>query len=1748
MKLSMFEITWQIADLLPEATLAEVLRRIRVAPELWAELHDAAILPAWLQRPGTQKLDSWQPVHFQLWLYGRANPTAGPDTTIWLQTEPGQAAISSALESVMSASAAETIDLQTKVLAAFAFAQQLASGTCASTLQAALDAPQHWQAVFTCAYAISSTGSVMTEQLGTNGNAQLAALLVEAALSNTAPEMAAQSLQDNLRSTAAPEFCAAIAAVLAKHGHRDLGAALLASTVGAHGQCTTGPAITATRQITKALESSTLHQYGEAAAHGEHMQAAAEAAAHLYRDLALELGQQQVESDPPAAIKHLEAARSLGAPQDTWLAPLAAAHLAIGQQTTCKQLLQMNPSPTVRELIVTARLYLIENERAAALRCATEALDRGADEKCASDIVSLAETARAPELAIRAARRLLELQPHSATTHLVTEALAQIARHSIEPAREAAFMAVSADPTSVDARAAYARSLAETVPGVPPEYDSALDHWQRITQTTPLFLPAQLGFARCALAASKPELALSIAERGFALFTAAAAGAAPDATNLAELKIVIGVAHAAAGNITEGKSQLVTATEMAPALPATWQALAELHASNGEIAPALTVAEHGLKCSQPASGHAYGELWLALARLRVEYGQPQFALEALAAANTHLPFDSRVQHLIGTVQLSCGLDADAAHTLAEAANLDTNEPRICFDLGRAQEQSEPARALASYQRALDLGISESTTNIRIGCLAQRLGQNMLARRALQQAYSDGDAGAETVLALGTALQNDAEWTEARALYQAALHSDPQNSELIARLGNCCLELGQPAAAIAVLAPAAENNLDDAGLQSAIGAAYAATGLWEEALLSFEQALRTAPQDARLLRWGATAAATVQRYPQAIELLRKALQAEPDNAELQALLGRCLEATGEKAAAHTAYLRAADIAPHDAKHLVELGDSWLGTGSQPLALAAYERAALAAPRNPVVLSTLAEAQLNAGNTQTAIESFISAAAACTNDEHAPLHAQCLRRIAESWAALGNTDRALDAWKAAAETFPMDAAIHSALGNSLMAAGQAAASQAAHATAARLERTQPSHLLAAAKAAIAAGDSAASNTFAQQAASLPLEQPEELGTLGHLHHQLGDLQKSLEFHHRACAAAGDNPGSRATLALALADAGEFAEATSTARDLLTLPEIPTGVLLKAASALLRAGDPATAMRAFETLAAGIDADGTLVMQAVSEILANLESAQDECTGLRAMEQPDFAALTAFAQRATNRAQVLGADAWLVHAALGRLQSLSADLNSAIPTLERTLQYRFAPEAACALAVAKIAAGDAAAAAELLGKVLATNANHPRALMLLARCAANTGNRESTASLIIAAASHPAHNALAHSQFALAYLHLDATPECISQLEQALRLAPEHAGWHFHLALQQETIGEHQAALAHYQQAVHLGRQQQLPARRLAAFTARLAAAAQTDGDLSTARREYLNALNLQPGIAAWWVAAGSAALGMQDNTAAAQDFEKAIALEPLAAAAHVGCMQAMLANGEVTAAERHALTAIKIAPSNSEALLALGGLFAARGAHNNALQVLDQALSFNPQSATIQIAKARVLAQAGRPLPALELLKPHLGDACNDASVWAFAGELYAGQELFPESIAAYEHATEIMPLDFAHQLRLGQLCRIGGQPDKAITNLERAQTLATASSQQAAVLTEAGLVFEARRQYDRAFKSFSQAIECAPQQPDNYFRAGLALKGLKDYAEALTMFQKAVTLDPKHREAHRQLATVSALGLMSAMPA
>ena len=104
MKLSTYEITRQIADLLPEPMWSEVFRRLRFAPATWHELSDTDTLHAWLQRPAALQLASWQPLLFQLWLYSRTNTAAGNDASQWLQnTDAGNAAINEALQFLLGA-------------------------------------------------------------------------------------------------------------------------------------------------------------------------------------------------------------------------------------------------------------------------------------------------------------------------------------------------------------------------------------------------------------------------------------------------------------------------------------------------------------------------------------------------------------------------------------------------------------------------------------------------------------------------------------------------------------------------------------------------------------------------------------------------------------------------------------------------------------------------------------------------------------------------------------------------------------------------------------------------------------------------------------------------------------------------------------------------------------------------------------------------------------------------------------------------------------------------------------------------------------------------------------------------------------------------------------------------------------------------------------------------------------------------------------------------------------------------------------------------------------------------------------------------------------------------------------------------------------------------------------------------------------------------------------------------------------
>ncbi len=86
-----------------------------------------------------------------------------------------------------------------------------------------------------------------------------------------------------------------------------------------------------------------------------------------------------------------------------------------------------------------------------------------------------------------------------------------------------------------------------------------------------------------------------------------------------------------------------------------------------------------------------------------------------------------------------------------------------------------------------------------------------------------------------------------------------------------------------------------------------------------------------------------------------------------------------------------------------------------------------------------------------------------------------------------------------------------------------------------------------------------------------------------------------------------------------------------------------------------------------------------------------------------------------------------------------------------------------------------------------------------------------------------------------------------------------------------------------------------------------------------------------------------------------------------------------------------------------------------------------------------------------------------------------------------------------------------------------------------------------VLRETGLVYEQRKEYDRALEAYQQAVKLAPNASENFTRAGVVLKQLKAYPESAQALERAVALDPRNVEATKQLAVVSALNLMYGRP-
>ncbi len=1736
---------------LPETVWAEVNRRLRVEPALW-QLANTGNLLVTFTKLGDD-LACWRPGHLGLLALRVLVPQSAPNPSTWLN-EAGRERLAAAYNRLNSPEADDNKgtrelkvpELVEATIAAVALSQQLeATSDCGGVAASAALNPERWGLPLVCLYSLLDDPAPLLEALLKGSLVELATRIWVA---NESPDELAELITLRLATvnlTSAQRL--AMARQLSASGFTTA-----AQTVATFPLCETAkaisPAIENFHQLATNVESILLAQAAGDREARTALGQAVEAAQALTADLALQFGTLALsEGDPVSALAAFQEVRTLR-PHDRSVRPfIAEAKLACGQIQAALVELESSPAPglglsqsnTARAHLAAARVHKALGNVEQAVTAATDAVwaactrEAGPNAPAGGDILLFAADLFLEwghhEMAAQALHELSALSPADHRVY-IARARQAIASGDVLAAVEAAWQAVGLAPGVAKARQVLAEALSKAG-----DFAAALDHWQRVVMIDPQ-PDAQARLAETALAAGQASLALEVVQSLFGRPGAAEV----NKTGLPH--IIAGQALAALGQPDSAFEHFNQATALAPGSAIAWRAVAAHHRRQGDTQRALAALEAGRHAVGKDAPEA-AELYADLGELRLALNQPMEAIAAFEKSVKILPEQSphqaKFQRRLGELYRAQKQYPAAIDALRRAAISAASDPTLWHLLGQTLEAAGlPGEALPAYEHAQTVGGGSVELFRDLGRLAYQQGQAAIARTALEAALKDRPLqidDLESLSLLGAIYEQAAEFAPARDSYKRAIALDPNRSDVGARLGVCCLELGQPEAAIAMLKDAAERDLDDLGLQKIMGQAYADAHLWEESALAYQQAVRLAPGDHALLQSLARVERSSGHADRAAEALRQATALAPEKTEYLQDLAEALAAGGTPAGlaeARTLYLKARQLAPLSFAVAMGLGQIHLMLGQVAEAADVFETATRLSPSRVEAQQALGETNSQLERYQTAHAAFVCAAELEPNN---PLH---LRRAGECLWQLGEQAAATALWQKALVAHPNDSRLLARLGVALTQQGRHPEALAALEQAATANPANPALSLEAARAAVGLGDHNRALTHLERVAKAAPNDPEVWQLLGRVCKAKGAPGRALTAFQRAAQLAPKEGQPQAAIAQLLAESGNLTEAILAAETALTLSPNDVEVLSVAAEVFTGRGA--------DRLKEAVGLCQKVAESRASDPAAHLALAR--ALVLQAEANPSAsAAMPHNVAQSLELAAALGVDTAAVREWAGRAAAVNGNSVEAIPLLESAATLRPSSDLFRILAACYRQVGRAAQARQAIHSAMERAPSSFANLLELGQvCLAQDDKNGARAALERAVAgkvSQP-RQAQAHQLLAETLLGLGDRIEAMNEYSRALALDPSQAAWHHRLAVLYESRRDSDSALAHYQRAAALAVEQTLPAGEAANYMATLARAYARDADFESAGQQFEAALARRNDMPSWWVQCGEINFTLRNFDRAWECFSRACELQPSDTASLIGAARSALALGREDEAEEKAISVLRYEPDNTIALIAMAEIFARREDYSNAILAYARAASraLNPQLALQALLAEVQLLIATQQLPeAIATLKRIHSLNPDDDEALGLLGDVLSATGESTQAMQAYQEAARIAPRAAAHHLRLGKLSRALGQLDAALGHLQQAREL---DPDNTAALREVGLVFETRRQFDRAYEIYESLIHLEPDLAENYFRGGMALKALRDYQQAAHHFGKAAQLDPANIEAERQRLAVSALGILS----
>ncbi len=1316
----------------------------------------------------------------------------------------------------------------------------------------------------------------------------------------------------------------------------------------------------------------------------------------------------------------------------------------------------------------------------------------------------------------------------------------------VDRARRTALRALGLSPLQAEAHATYAQTLMTKGDNLLPDAQRALRHWQRAIELEPAVIEYIFGLATCALENGQIDLARATTEK--ALEMSSATNSNENNQSISRAHILLGEVLAQIGEQSSAFDHFQHATAIAPTNPEAWRAVARHHQRNEESERALAALEAGRQSIGESNPIDLADLLADLGALHSEAGNATEALAALEAANRADPNNAVYQARFGRALLAQGHGAESIKVLQYAARLSPSDPAIWHDLARAQEKSgNDAEALTAYKQAQSAGGRGYEISNELGRLALGLGRHDIALSALIAAAEYPQADADTYTLLGAVNEERENYEAAIEAYQHVVALAPQRHDILVRLGNCCLRNGQASAAIAALSDAAQQDLDDLELQTTIANAFVQEELWDEALLSFENTTRIAPDDSYRWKDLGRVAYRAGQVERAIQALEHAIELSPEHVELIIELGR-LYTTEENWEAAKSTLEDAlefdDLQP-DVQTL--LAQSLTNLGNPREALAALQKAETLAPDNLDILSDLGTLQMIQMDFESAHNTFLRAVEICETLDKSPAekaHYLCL--AGDALTHIGQEARAAALWQRALQFAPDDPDLLTTVGQSYLSRGRSSEALELLEHALNCDPTQVSRYIEAARAAEAAGDIERAIFQLKRALEQEPEDSNIAMQLAEVLLQNGKPDNALAYLEHIPEGSPNGARLNAIRASGNAALGDVETATELSERAIREAPDDLEVILAASNTLLQSGQIARALEVTQQLSAAhpnspeaaLTFARALVLDAEERIAGQIGETIWDANP--APETNKLEVITSVLDAVSNHAQFDSE----VQQLRGRSQAALGDPDVALLQLEAIVNDISPPEILTALAVAARRLGNFSKAKGYIESVQNQSPSHSPGQIEFGRIAYLEGELKIATKAFEQAVTFAPQNGAAHywlGEINLADNNIEAAEPA---MQRALQLEPHRADWQHRLADIYRMQGNSSAAMAHEQRAVHLARVNELPAQRSAQYTAALAELYAEDGDANAARKEYEAAFELVDSNAAWLSAAAAACLAAGDAAQAADYYERALAIAPQAISPLIGATKAYMALGRTEAAEERIQEAIRNDPENAEALIVFGHFYADQQKFERALEAYESAAEFTRDPIPVRLAIAELLLDVGRHEDAYEVLDQALDVDDSNDKAWALRAKASKSLGDPQAALEAYRRASEAAPLNADYHLRQGKLCHSVGNLDQALVHLNRVVELQQTISEGAAAHFEIGRIFEARRQLERASESYQAAIERNPDVAEYYYHTGMIFKQMRDYVNAVRMFEFAVDKDNKNLDARRQLAAVSALSLIN----